>query len=1432
MADHPRQDLYLEIDRNLKERELIDLRNYVSGAKILPARFVQKADAQQIFNQLEHERKLKDGDISLLGDILRKIGRHDYAEQAEEIAENERKELICSLQHHDKNLAGWKDQTSRKSETVMDFTETGPSTSRDETASQSGPPLLPIVVEILAQVIPSVETPDDMLSYAQAKETLCTIDVTADETLHMLKQIKSRTANISELLKVVKAIKKLEKFKGVKVAFVKKGSLVFYLQCTDLNGLGELWFMYKRGELNTLMHISMVSEETVQQLSAATVSVKTTINVEDFSDALVYTLTSPSAKGQSVQRLSQEYPLYQPHTHTRSNVLDVLHLDRKKLPKVCGEQPLQERPLPTQRDDGEDDLRRLGNFQTADDQQTAEALGNTEVPQMASELVSLDIDEWERLLGPRRKRTSSMGSESSGYVTGTPGSGLSRPDSPTGNGDTQSTLETLLAELNTPAVKRDKAQQFDLYCQIGDLYRTKLHNLQSALQYYQNMLECSRALSEETIQAKAYSRLGLTCDMLGLQQEAFRNHERALAIYRVETKNESDICVAYKNLASSLALSGQVSDAKTNYELALTIAMGTGNKIEQIEIYCLLGDLHRAQLREPQVSLKFYYREMLELGRGLGRKDMEGLAYNRLGTACGDMQEYEVALEWHQKHLKMCQDDEDKKEQIKAQINVGTAYRKLGKLDQATSHFNTALQTAQQTGDQHGQMKVYFNMGDMHREQLHSPQTAIQYYEQALDLARQLKDRREEGRAYNRLGLVYCEMGEYEAALGWSKKFLKVSQDYEDTEGQIRAHTEIGDVYRFLDELGEATSHFNTALQMAQQTGNQHGQMNVYLKMGDMDWEQLHSAQTAIQYYKQSLDLARQLKARREEGLAYNRLGQVHYGMGEYEAALRWEEKFLKVSQDYKDTEGQIRAHTNIGGGYSLLGKLDQATSHFNTALQMAQQTGDQHGQIEVYAKMGEMHREQLHSPRTMRTAIQYYKQSLDLARQLKDRREEGLAYNRLGQVHCEMGEYEAALGWSEKFLKISQDYEDTEGQINAHTDIGDTYRLLGKLDQATSHFNTALQMAQQTGDQHGQIEVYAKMGEMHREQLHSPRTMRTAIQYYKQSLDLARQLKDRREVGLAYNRLGLVHCEMGEYEAALGWSEKSLKVSQDYEDTEGQITAHTNMGDIHKLLEKFDQATSHFNSALQMAQQTGDQREQMKVYFSMGDMHREQLHSPREAIQYYEQALDLGRQLNSKREKELAYDRLGLSHFNIGEYEAGLEWYQKALKIKENGDRGAQGTTHSGAYPTSASPYQDKLGRTSMMKRQMKMCFQTGENHREQLHSPRKAIQFYEHALELARQLKDRHEEGLASDRLGRVYFELKVYEAALEWYEKYLKMKEDDKDKKAQITAHKNIAKSYKKMGKKDLAKSHYQSAMTIAMEIGDKQQRDDIRKKIGKL
>ncbi|XP_035663430.1 tetratricopeptide repeat protein 28-like [Branchiostoma floridae] len=387
-------------------------------------------------------------------------------------------------------------------------------------------------------------------------------------------------------------------------------------------------------------------------------------------------------------------------------------------------------------------------------------------------------------------------------------------------------LRTLLAKLNTPAVRKDKARQLDLYCQIGDLYRTKLHNLQSALQYYQNMLECSQELSENTKQAKAYSRLGLTCDMLGLQQEAYANHERALAIYRVETSNEIDICIAYKNLASSLALSDQVSDAKTNYETALAVAMETGNKTEQMDIYCKLGDLHREQLHEPQVSHK-YYTEMLALARDLGRKDREGLAYNRLGLACDDMQDYEAALGQFQKYLKMSEESGNKTAQITAHQNIVGSYKALGKLDLARYHYQSALTLAMEIGNKTKQMDIYCMLGDLHREQLHEPQVSHKYYTEMLALARDLGRKDRERIAYNRLGLACKDMQDYEAALEWHQKHLKMSQESGDKTEQIAAHQNIAVSYKALGKLDLARSHYQSAMDIAMATGNKHQQENI-----------------------------------------------------------------------------------------------------------------------------------------------------------------------------------------------------------------------------------------------------------------------------------------------------------------------------------------------------------------------------------------------------------------------------------------------------------------------------------------------------------------------------------------------------------------------------------------------------------------------------
>eukprot|EP00058_Branchiostoma_floridae_P014505 XP_002599993.1 hypothetical protein BRAFLDRAFT_212289 [Branchiostoma floridae] len=92
---------------------------------------------------------------------------------------------------------------------------------------------------------------------------------------------------------------------------------------------------------------------------------------------------------------------------------------------------------------------------------------------------------------------------------------------------------------------------------------------------------------------------------------------------------------------------------------------------------------------------------MLALARDLGRKDKESQAYNRLGLACGDMQDYETALKWHQMDLKMRIESGDKTEQMAANQNIAASYKALGKLDLARSHYQSAMDIAMETGNKH-----------------------------------------------------------------------------------------------------------------------------------------------------------------------------------------------------------------------------------------------------------------------------------------------------------------------------------------------------------------------------------------------------------------------------------------------------------------------------------------------------------------------------------------------------------------------------------------------------------------------------------------------------------------------------------------------------------------------------------------------------------
>ncbi|XP_019614643.1 PREDICTED: uncharacterized protein LOC109462529 [Branchiostoma belcheri] len=88
-----RQDLYLEISRDLTDDDVRNIRTYIGGEKVLPAGSIQHDTAHQMFNKLQRKGVLKQGELSFLVKLMKSIDRNDYADAAEAIAEQEREAL-------------------------------------------------------------------------------------------------------------------------------------------------------------------------------------------------------------------------------------------------------------------------------------------------------------------------------------------------------------------------------------------------------------------------------------------------------------------------------------------------------------------------------------------------------------------------------------------------------------------------------------------------------------------------------------------------------------------------------------------------------------------------------------------------------------------------------------------------------------------------------------------------------------------------------------------------------------------------------------------------------------------------------------------------------------------------------------------------------------------------------------------------------------------------------------------------------------------------------------------------------------------------------------------------------------------------------------------------------------------------------------------
>ncbi len=213
-------------------------------------------------------------------------------------------------------------------------------------------------------------------------------------------------------------------------------------------------------------------------------------------------------------------------------------------------------------------------------------------------------------------------------------------------------------------------------------------------------------------------------------------------------------------------------------------------------------------------------------------------------------------------------------------------------------------------------------------EVLGQKKRAIGYYEQALEIHREVKDRQGEGATLNNLGLVYDALGKKPEALAYYEQALSILREVGDRRTEGTTLNNLGGVYNALGKKPEALAYYEQALGIRREVGDRGGEGMTLNNLGAV-YDALGKKQEALAYYEQALSIRREVGDRGGEGATLNNLGRVYNALGKKQEALAYYEQALGIYREVGDRGGEGATLWKIGALYFEGSRYDVALAFF-----------------------------------------------------------------------------------------------------------------------------------------------------------------------------------------------------------------------------------------------------------------------------------------------------------------------------------------------------------------------------------------------------------------------------------------------------------------------------------------------------------------------
>lgn len=351
-----------------------------------------------------------------------------------------------------------------------------------------------------------------------------------------------------------------------------------------------------------------------------------------------------------------------------------------------------------------------------------------------------------------------------------------------------------------------------------------------------------------------------------------------------------------------------------------------------------------------------------------------------------------------------------------------------------------------------------------------------------------------------------------------------------------------------------AQTHFSNLLsgshsgsQLLAQTSSQQQALTIYQPIQNIEWEGMFVSPQGIAYFSidgvspdavsnhdGEVEFARRNGDRQKEALALFKLGLVNHALGGFfDKAIDYYKQSLVIAKEIRDGNLEAILLGNIGiaylqNGFAYIEPFEYLQQYLGLTWHKAYyyNGGERRWGGVAMGNLGNAY----YSADLYAKAIEYHQKRLALSLEIKDRRGEGKALGDLGIVYHSLGEYKKAIEYTQKRLAMAREIKDTWGECQAISNLGIVYHTLGNYTKAIEYQQQYLALAQAIKNPLWEEQALGNLGGAY----YFLGNYNKAIELYEKSLAIAWKNREVEIANKVRANLGLVYFQMKNYQKSI----------------------------------------------------------------------------------------------------------------------------------------------------------------------------------------------------------------------------------------------------------------------------------------------------------